>query len=303
MNVRGLNDPIKRDAVREFISSVKVNVVCLQETKLEVFDAFTVAQCLGLAFDGFVYLPAQETRGGILLAWDSTAVRLGRNYLDSYSVNAEVVSLDNMAWWLTVVYGPQSREEKLLFLGELTERRSLCPGPWLLIGDFNLILCASEKNNSNIERRLIASFREFVAHHELKELYMHGRVFTWSNEREVPTLTRIARALASVDWDLAFLDSLLQAMASSLSDHAPLHLSLNAGFRPKQRFRFEMFCVNMPRFQEAVMEAWVCDPSIVDPFKRLDVLFRKTARALQSWGERSVGNVKLKIAIANQIVF
>jgi hypothetical protein len=247
-------------------------------------------------------LPAEETRGGILLAWDSSVVKLGRTSLDSFSLNAEVVGLDNVAWWLTMVYGPQRREDKVQFLRELSERRRLCVGPWLVIGDFNMILHASEKNNRNLDRRSMTSFREFVADQELKEIYMHGRLYTWSNEREVPTMSKIDRALVSVDWDLAFPNAMLQAMASTLSDHAPLHLSLNASFRPKHRFCFESFWVTLPGFREAVMEAWVCDPEIVDPFHRLDALFRNAAEALQSWGERSVGNVKLKIAIANQIV-
>lgn len=38
---------------------------------------------------------------------------------------------------------------------------------------------------------------------------MHGRCFTWSNEREVPTLTKIDRALVSVDWELNNPNSLL----------------------------------------------------------------------------------------------
>jgi exonuclease III len=84
MNVRGLNDPVKRDAVREFISLIKVNMVCLQETKLDALDSFTVNQCLGPAFDEFCFLPAVETRGGILLAWDSSVVKLGRTSLDSF---------------------------------------------------------------------------------------------------------------------------------------------------------------------------------------------------------------------------
>jgi mannosylglycoprotein endo-beta-mannosidase len=302
MNVRGLNDLVKRDAVHEFISLIKVNMVCLQETKLDAFDSFTFNQCLGPAFDEFCFLPAVETRGGILLAWDSSVVKLGRTSLDSFLLNAEVVGLDNVAWWLTVVYGPQRWEDKVQFLRELSERRRLCAGPWLVIGDFNMILRASEKNNRNLDRRSMNSFREFVAEHELKEIYMHGRLYTWSNEREVPTMSKIDRALVSVDWDLAFPNAMLQALASTISDHAPLHLSLSAGFRPKHRFRFESFWVNLPGFREAVMEAWVCDPAIVDPFHRLDALFRNTAEALQSWGERSVGNVKLKIAIANQIV-
>ena len=72
-NVRGLNNPAKKHAVREFAVAAKVNLVCLQETKLDVIDPFIVMQCIGPSFDGFDYVPAEETRGGILLAWDSGA--------------------------------------------------------------------------------------------------------------------------------------------------------------------------------------------------------------------------------------
>ena len=98
-------------------------------------------------------------------------------------------------------------------------------------------------------------------------------------------------------------DSLLQALSSSMSDHAPLHLSLNAGFRPRHRFKFENFWLKLEGFDEAVKEAWVCDASIVDPFRRLDALFRNTTEFLQSWSQKKVGNVKIKIAMANIIIF
>ncbi|XP_071678199.1 uncharacterized protein [Lolium perenne] len=162
MNVRGLNDPVKRDAVREFVASVKVNLVALQETKLDAIDAFLVMQCLGPTFDGFAFLPAQQTRGGVLVAWDSSVMRVDRVALDSFSVSAQVSMVGVEPWWFTAVYGPQTDEEKRQFLRELTERRSRCPGPWLLIGDFNMILRASEKNNLNINRSVMNSFREFV---------------------------------------------------------------------------------------------------------------------------------------------
>jgi exonuclease III len=67
-NVRGLNDPRKRDAIREFLDTVHAKVVCFQETKMSVIDRYTILQCLGPAFDGFYFLPALGTRGGILLA-------------------------------------------------------------------------------------------------------------------------------------------------------------------------------------------------------------------------------------------
>lgn len=77
-------------------------------------------------------------------------------------------------------------------------------------------------------------FRSFVDDHELKDMYMHGRSFTWSNERDNPTFTKIDRVLVSVDWELAFPDCLLQALFSGVSDPAPLHLSSNAVGCPKR---------------------------------------------------------------------
>jgi hypothetical protein len=105
-NPRGLNELAKRDSVRELVCSLRVNLVCLQETKLVVFDRYTVNQCLGPSFDGFAYLPAIETRGGILLAWNSEILEISNISLDSYAIIGEVRSKDNCTWWITVVYGP-----------------------------------------------------------------------------------------------------------------------------------------------------------------------------------------------------
>ena len=67
------------------------------------------------------------------------------------------------------------------------------------MGDFNMILRSCEKNNANINMAMMSKFRSFVDDHELKELYMHGHMYTWSNERDTPTLTKIDRILVSVD--------------------------------------------------------------------------------------------------------
>jgi exonuclease III len=175
-----LNDPAKRDAVREFVSSLRVSVVCLQETRLDVIDDFIVMQCLGPSFDGYVYLPAVETRGGILLAWNKAIVNIERVSYGEYAITGEVIPRDLNRWWITTVYGPQSNEDKLRFLQELTERRSVCPGPWLLLGDFNMIMYAEEKSNDRLDRLMMARFRQFAQEHEIKDLYLHGRRFTTS---------------------------------------------------------------------------------------------------------------------------
>ena len=113
---------------------------------------------------------------------------------------------------------------------------------------------------------------------------MHGRRFTWTNERDNPVMTKIDRVLVSVDWELNHPDVLLQALSTNISDHAPLHLTTSAPFCHKRRFRFEMYWTKLEGFEQAVRDAWVCDDTIVDPFKRMDALLRNTAVALQAWG-------------------
>ena len=52
----------------------------------------------------------------------------------SYSLTAKVTLLQgDKTCWITCVYGPQTDQEKLLFLDELREVRAACPGPWLIL--------------------------------------------------------------------------------------------------------------------------------------------------------------------------
>jgi exonuclease III len=102
-------------------------------------------------------------------------------------------------WWLTIVYGPQDEGQKSLFLEELATVRDQCPRPWVVIGDFNLILDEADKNNSRINHRTMRKFRQTVAELQLLDIHLHVRRYTWSNERDDPTLVRIDGALASLD--------------------------------------------------------------------------------------------------------
>jgi endonuclease/exonuclease/phosphatase family metal-dependent hydrolase len=67
-------------------------------------------------------------------------------------------------------------------------------------------------------------FRHLLSDLELKELHLHGRLFTWSNERTHPTLERIDRVFVSAEWEDLYPNSYLQSLYSGCSDHAPLLL-------------------------------------------------------------------------------
>jgi hypothetical protein len=68
-NVRGLNSRARQDTVRELVLSVKAEIVCLQETKMQSVPRSTIVSMLGSEFADYVFLPSEGASGGILVAW------------------------------------------------------------------------------------------------------------------------------------------------------------------------------------------------------------------------------------------
>jgi hypothetical protein len=145
---------------------------------MELILSYIVLEALGAEFDDYVYLPAAGTRGGILLAWKSREVSITDPLFTTNALTAKVSSPASPSWWISVVYGPQDDDDKVAFLEELRTVRADCPGPWMICGDFNLIYRDEDKNNNNVNRRLMGKFRRCINDLALKEIYLNGRRYT-----------------------------------------------------------------------------------------------------------------------------
>jgi hypothetical protein len=107
-NLRGLNNLARRSSICLFLSSFNLSLVCAQETKLQFVDSPVIWQTFGPAFDRFDYIPANGTRGGIILAWRSDVLQVRTKHKGEFSITAEVTSKkDAKTWMITSVYGPQ----------------------------------------------------------------------------------------------------------------------------------------------------------------------------------------------------
>lgn len=60
-----------------------------------------------------------------------------------------------------------------------------------------MIYSSEDKNNDNLNRDMMGLFRSFVNDFDLKEIPLIGRRYTWSNEREAPTLIKLDRVLCT----------------------------------------------------------------------------------------------------------
>ena len=173
----------RHNSICELLNCYGADVICLQETKMAQPSQRTLLSMLGSDFTGSLALPSIGARGGILIAWRQHLGVTGANRTDIHSVSVQFCSEEGHPWWLTCVYGPQSNEANIQFLQEPRQIRAACQGPWMISGDFNLILQVEEKNNSHINQAMMGRLRKLVDDLALKEIPLHGRKFTWSNQQ------------------------------------------------------------------------------------------------------------------------
>jgi hypothetical protein len=147
-------------------------------------------------------------------------------------------------------------------------------------GDFILICSLGDKNNSNINRRWLDNFRNLINELELKVVTLKGRKFTWSSQRENPTLVKSDHVFCSASWEDLFPDHVLSSSASESSDHCPLILKLHEDFKGKCRFHYESFWEKLPGFLEEVAASWIQPTPPVCPLKRFSLKLRRLARKL-----------------------
>jgi exonuclease III len=155
-NGRGLNS-IARHGVRNVIDIYKPDLICLQETKMEVISASDIRSSLGLIYqDNFFFLPAVGASGGIIIAGNPSVFCLTHQISTNHTISVYVHDIRrNKSWWFSRVYKPQGVLEKKMSLKELKQLNKCAPRHWLIMEDFNLIYLEEDKNYGHRDRALM----------------------------------------------------------------------------------------------------------------------------------------------------
>ena len=284
--------------------SARASILCVQETKLDSISHSDAIEIAGAERQDFFFLPANGTRGGIGVFWNEDVVSLTAPDIRTFSVTATVtIKQTGTSFVLSSVYGPVDDDAKLVFLDELRALKPPNDAPWIICGDFNLIYEARDKNNLNLNRRLMGQFRAALDSSELRELRCQNRSFSWSNERAQPTLVRLDRFFCTASWEALFRPCAVHALSSSSSDHCPLLLADIQAPPRRARFRFESFWPRHPGFHETVLSAWNQPLHCTNPLRRLRIKFCRTARALKQWSKSLFSDARFQLHLAEAVVF
>ena len=146
-NVRGANNCDKMKVIKALIKKNRVDLVCLQETKIREIS-MGIIRSLGVGrFLEWGAIDSRGVAGGIVVFWDNRVLELVDLQKGLFSISCTFKSCeDGFIWTFTGVYGPTLRRKRESFWEELGAIKGLWNGPWCVAGDFNVILSLEERS-------------------------------------------------------------------------------------------------------------------------------------------------------------
>jgi hypothetical protein len=96
------------------------------------------------------------------------------------------------------VYGPNDDVERKYLWDELVGLMSWWELPWCIGGDFNVVRFPCERSRRFQTITAMLDFSEFIFDQGLMDIPLVGGNFTWSNNRDLQSWSRIDRFLLSL---------------------------------------------------------------------------------------------------------
>ncbi|KAJ9704109.1 hypothetical protein PVL29_005411 [Vitis rotundifolia] len=275
-NVRGVNDSSKRKLIKSIVRKQKVDLLCIQETKMQVMSEGVVRSLGSGIFLDWRVLNAIRSAGGILICWDKRSMEILEWEEGQFSISCKFKNVDDgVVWVFTGVYGPFSREERECLWEEIRAIRGLWEEPWCLGGDFNTILYHSERN----DLRLV-------------DFPLQGGSYTWSGGLNNQSWARLDRFLATPSWCDQYSRVSQRRLPRPTSDHFPVLLEGGGLRRGPSPFRFENMWLKVEGFKDLIRCWWQGMVVRGSPSYRLSVKLKELKQNLKVWNREVFGNLE-----------
>ncbi|CAN0873079.1 hypothetical protein LINGRAHAP2_LOCUS10282 [Linum grandiflorum] len=197
--------------------------------------------------------------------------------------------------FVTFVYGAPRLCDRQSVWDVISSLNSNSSIPWALIGDFNAVRLAEEKEGClPPSASSLKQFNNFIFGNGLEDVSAVGPLFTWSNNYQGAGLVRqrLDRLLCNVDWREKFPKAFVSHLPMIQSDHCPIILRMEPALvYHRHRFMYENGWREAFRlgYDDVVQVGW-WTPGVDTSSNLLNC-----ARNLTSWKNHSIGATQLRI--------
>ncbi|XP_059623063.1 uncharacterized protein LOC132266226 [Cornus florida] len=227
---------------------VKTGVIVIDEKKNDEEDSNSSPIQLEL-LENVVYSQEivketqEETSGRIWCGWDSLKIGVdvivSKDQLINLKVNVRGTAI---TFFVTIVYAKNTAMERGQLWRDLEDVNQVIDGPWLLLGDWNIVRFNSEKKGGRIHSpRVFADFNNTIDKLCLSDMHVANGVYTWCNKRFCSRRinANLDRGLMNEEWALVYPDSFVFLTPPLTSDHWGLFFNLPVEIASSPRpFRF-----------------------------------------------------------------
>ena len=304
LNCRGCGRP---ETVQEICSLIRLHhpsLVFLSETRLSDKRAQDLKFRFG--FSNAFGVKSEGLSGGLVLLWNNDSAVSLNSYSQSHiDVFVQNNLLGEREWRFTGFYGQLVRSRRKLSWDLMKFLRKEYDIPWLIAGDFNEILDASEQFGGNVrEEWKMDGSRDAVEICKLCDLGYSGLPFTWDNRQQGRDniKVRLDRAMVDETFMELFDNTGVQHIQTTESDHCALSIVIkqsewidsNAMERP---FRFENAWTRHETYDRTVEESWLDGAS---DMASVHGALGGVRNKLKKWSMDEFGSVKRQLKIMRQ---
>ena len=302
-NVRGVNESRKRKVIKSVVRKQKVDLFCIQETKIQLMSESVVRSLGSGRFLEWKALNACGSAGGMLICWDKRVLELLEWEVGQFSLSCRFKTLENgVIWAFTGVYGPFTRLEREGLWEKVGAIRGIWEGPWCLGGDFNITLAQGERNRQGRITSAMRRFAEVVDDLGLVDIQLHGGAFTWTGGLNNMSRACLDRFLVSPCWLDQFSRVCQRRLPRPISDHFPVLLEGGSWSRGPAPFRFENMWFKVEGFKELIRNWWQETVVRGSASFRLSEKLKVLKQKLKIWNREEFGNLESNKEAAMQQV-
>lgn len=172
---------------------MKAHAIFLHFKKLgENFDHSYLRNFCPKRYNQYIHVPSQGHSGGLITIWNGNTMT-GRLFSKSYfKITIEFTcNLNNFTLYHTNAYNPNSAEGKHEFSDWIMNLDTSHMSHWKIMGDFNFIKGHKYRNRPGGDHNNMMVFNNIIQSHDLVEISIKGRAYTWRNMQEYPQLEKL----------------------------------------------------------------------------------------------------------------
>jgi hypothetical protein len=204
-NCRGLRKEGLAPYVRDLIRVHDFDFMCFQETIVQDLSDTVIRSLDPNRRFLWDWIPSMGRAGGVVSAFKIDRIDVGQRDQGVFILKHIIWDkLLEVKWCLLNVYGPPHKEKRENFLREVAFFCTKISVTYIIGGDFNIIRFSSEKNQNFCLNRFSNIFNVVINACDLREIYIAGGSYTWSNNHTTPTLEKLDIILMSKEWEDLF---------------------------------------------------------------------------------------------------